>query len=539
MMTPELQLVRYGFPEPDHPYYHVRLSAALTTADTPVVRVRANGRRVRDFSVHAPGVPAPRKALLAGEACDIVVRLDWHNGEDNRVEIDLGGADGEQTAVHGSRAPALGGYWDSRWGYYASVVLYETAGLPRAGEPVHLLLNVYASRLADPEREVRVVAVDPLSGVTTEVPSQVYGVSLWDKRKDEHCQPTITFEVAFFADVPPGAARVYLIFYGNGAAAAPRYSTDLAVQGEGLGLTVENSHYRVQLHPQSGVIDEILLKQGVNVVFDHHLETNGALHWNPDVYAPPRTWIHTSDWDPPAGHGATVGPIFATLRRWGPLPEYPEVVCSVTYTFYANTPYVEMSSSMDVLKDLDVQALRNGEIVVNHNVVREFAWKKLEGAVGTVVIKERPRHPTRGLDLPARTPWWAFFNRDIPCALAALNLELAQMRGDGGRSRWEPYIYMHWGPWAYCARPLVYTFATPNPQRVAHVPGGSSFYERTAILPCRLGAHDADRFRVIEETYGRLEQPLTMTAAVLDIDPRTPEEWTPPLLVAEFEEIED
>ena len=90
------------------------------------------------------------------------------------------------------------------------------------------------------------------------------------------------------------------------------------------------------------------------MVFDHHLETNGALHWNPGVYAPPRTWIHASDWDPPAGYATLSGPIFFMTKRWGAFPEYPEVECSITYTFYANKPYVIMSSTLDVVKDLDV-----------------------------------------------------------------------------------------------------------------------------------------------------------------------------------------
>jgi hypothetical protein len=119
-----------------------------------------------------------------------------------------------------------------------------------------------------------------------------------------------------------------------------------------------------------------------------------------------------------------------------------------------------------------------------------------------------------------------------------LNLELTNMQRSGGRERWEPFVYLHWGPWYYCARPLVYTFATPNPQRVAHVPGGSIFGERMALLPCRLGAHDDDRFRVIDDANERLTQPLSTTAAVLDIDLRTSEEWVPPILVSEFEEID-
>lgn len=536
-----LQVVGYGFPNPQHPCYHLRLRLETSaSADLAVSQVRADGKRTRDFWVYTNGHFDGKNIFRPGQQNELYVRLDWENGSAHQVEVDLEtGAQKKVTLSSESTAPGWGGYWDRNWKYYGANVLQETAGLAREGEPVHLLLAVYSDRITDPRREIRVVGIDSQSGRPEEVACQVYGVSTWDRRKDEHCQPTTTLEVAFLADVPATSSKVYLIFYGNPQAAAPDYPTDLSVSGEGLGLTVENNHYRAILHPKSGAIDEIHLKQGVNVVFDHHLETNGALHWNPGVYAPPRTWMHASDWDPPAAHSTQGGPVFFMTKRWGPLPEYPEVECSITYTFYANKPYIMMSSTLDVVKDLDVQALRNGEIVLNHNVVREFAWKKPDGDIGVVNIKERPRHPTRGLDLDARTPWWAFFNRDIPCALAALNLELTAMRRQSGLTSWEPYYYMHWGPWAYCARPLIYTFATPNPQRVAHVPASSSYYERIAFHPCRLGATDRDRFAPIEQTYQQLARPLLPSVTTFDIDARVPEEWTPPILVSEFEEMGD
>jgi hypothetical protein len=536
-----LQVIRYGSPTPEHPCYHLKLRLDPGTSSELTVRqVRADGQRVRDFWVYNDGRYEQKNSFHASEEGTLILRLDWANGSVHHVEVDLEDeASRSSTLSSESRAPDWGGYWNPSWRYYGSTVIQEHAGMTRQGEPVHLLLGVYADRVTDPEREVRVVAIDPASGVPEEVPCQVYGVSTWDKRTDEHCQPTTTLEVAFFADVPASTAKVYLIFYGNPDAPRPTYPTDLSISGQGLGLTVDNSHYQIRLHPKSGAIDEVHLKQGLNVVFDHHLETNGALHWNPGVYAPPRTWIHASDWDPPAHYTTLSGPIFFTTRRWGPFPDYPEVECSISYTFYANQPYVIMTSSLDIVKNLDVQALRNGEIVLNHNVVREFAWKQMDGEINTVVIKERPRHPIRALDIDAHTPWWAFFNREVPCALAALNLELTALRRHEGLARWEPYFYMHWGPWTYCARPLIYTFATPNPQRVMRVPESSSYYERMAFYPCRLGATERDRFAPIEQVYQRLARPLTTSITAFDIEARVPEEWVPPILVSEFEEMED
>jgi len=540
-MASELKCTNYGFPIAEHPFYHVcyRLEGEPKTRLT-VARIEANGKWIRDFSVYNNGRFNPEGAFLPNSLNTLVARVDWENGGETSIVVkcrDDGGKNVE-FSEH-SRAPSAGGYWDKRWKYYGSNVLEETEGLAREGEPVHLLLGLYADRLTDPAREIRVVSIDPESGRPEEVPCQVYGSSTWDKMADEHCQPTTTVEVAFLADVPAFGSKVFLIFYGNPQAEPPRYGSDLSMSGEGYGLTVENNHYKVVLHPKSGAIDEIHLKQNANVLFDHHRETNGSLHWNPGVYAPPRTWIHASDWEDPEGYETMAGPVFCMTKRHAPLPLYPEVECSITYRFYADKPYVMVESMIDVTKDMDVVALRNGEIVLNHDVVREFAWKKPDGDIGSVVIKERPRHPTRGMDLHVSTPWFAFFNREVPCALAVMNLELGAYRRGKGLTEWAPFNYLHWGPWTYCARPLVYTFISPNPQRVMHVSAGSSFYERMAFHACRLGASEEERFAPVEVTAAELQHPLQASVTHLDTDERVPGEWVPPILVDEFEEMED
>jgi hypothetical protein len=540
-MSLQLRVLNYGFPIPDHPCYHVRLRLeGQPEGELRVSRIEVDGKRSRDFWVYNNGHFNGKQSFMPEYENELVVRVEWENGGSNTLKV-IAEQDGQRPLELSvsARAPASGGYWNNKWKFYASNVIEETEGLDRHGEPIHLLLGLYADRVTDPGREIRVVGIDPESGVPREVPCQVYGSSTWDKMTDEHCQPTTTVEVAFLADVQALGAKVFLIFYGNPAAKPASYESDLVVAGGGYGLSVENSHYKVLLHPKSGAIDEIHLKQNANVVFDHHLETNGSLHWNPGVYAPPRTWIHASDWENPDGYSTMSGPVFFTTKRVAPLPLYPEVECSITYTFYAGKPYVIVSSVLDVNKDMDVVALRNGEIVLNHNVVEEFAWKKADGEIGSVVIKERPRHPTRGMDLHIATPWFAFYNRHVPCALAVLNLEVSACRRDRGHVEWEPFHYLHWGPWTYCARPLIYTFASPNPQRVIHVSAGSSFYERMAFYPCRLGTLDEDRFVPVEETAGRLFNPLRTSVSFLDVDARVPEEWVPPILVSEFEEMGD
>jgi hypothetical protein len=524
---PAISEPRFSFPTPERPFYHLQVTLDLSRCNTlKIIRARIDGVDVRDIWVYNDGKPSPDDSAHAGCRTEVVVRADWENDAKFQLELDLEDEQGQTSkAVCDATAPHWGGYWNRSWHHYSAYVVHEHHGLQRAQEPIHLLVADYTEHIQDPAQEVRVVAIDPSSGLPQEIPSQVYGIATQDGLSSEEAQPTTTFEVAFLADVPAHSARVYLVFYGNPQAPAPVYTSDLTVSGEGLDLTIENSYYRVVLHSKSGQLDEILLKQGVNVVFDHHIETNGALHWNPDIYAPPRIWSHASDWDPPANVTTISGPIFFMIQRWGELPDYPDVQCSVTYTFYAHQPYLIMQSVTDILEDLDVRALRNGELVLNLNVAREYAWKEPNGSVKTLRFVDHPKEPRRAIDIPADSPWWAFFNRDEHAALSGIILDSSAYQRGGGLARMEPYITLKWGPFAYCVRPLVYTYNSQNPQRVVRVPASSTYSERLAFLPIRLERSDAKRFAPIDAIQQRLAGPLSISSPEMKIDPRVPENW--------------
>jgi hypothetical protein len=525
----DLKIKEYGFPNPSHPFYSLTfILEPVLKEDYHVKSVRVDGRSVRDIWIYNNGTPSPDDQWSAGKTSELVIRWDWQNDTNYVTEVDIEDQKGNiSTLRQESTAPHWGGYWDKNWSYYSASVLTEHVGEPRHNEPVHLLLSFYAERMTDPQKEIRVVGIDPATGLPQEIPSQVYGVSTQTNQQDENAQPSTTMEVAFLSDVAALSSKVYLVFYGNPHAEMPVYQTDLVVSGKDFGLTIENSYYRIKLHDQSGQLDEIFLKQGVNVLFDHHIESPGPLHWNPDIYAPPRIWSHACDWDPPENYTNTSGPIFFSTKRWGILPEYPDVMCSITYTFYAYQPYMMMESVTDISEDLDVRALRNGEIVVNLNVIREFAWKHPDGKIMTMELSGRPKEPRRAVDIPASSPWWAFFNREVGCSLAAVILESNSIRRENGLSRAEPYITMKWGPWAYCVRPLAYSYNSANPQRLVRVPASSSFSEKIAFHPTRLGKTDENRFDPIETVHQKLAHPLSISEPQMEVDARVPEGWGP------------
>ncbi len=530
------------FPTPEHPFYHLRLYFKLDrNSEYRINKVLTNGRQVKDFFVYHNDVYQKNKTVRSGGLNEIIIRCDWKCGEDLIVQASGTSADKKQPFSLSGKitSPSYGGYWDPSWKYYAGIVCKETAGISRKGEPVHVTLALYSDRVTDPEKELRIIAVDSETGAAEDIPSQVYGKSNYTcEEPGERYQSTTIFEVAFLADVPANSSRVYLAFYGNSDAGDTESISDLKTTGSGLGLALENQFYNVRLSEKSGAIDEISVKMGLDCTFDHHLETNGALHWNPGIYAPPRPWMHASDWDPPAQYSSIQGKIFTMTKRSGTLDHYPEAEISITYTFYDRVPWILMSSTIEINKDIDVKALRNGEIVLNRKIAEEFAWREPGGTTGLMTITDGPRHPRQAKVLPHDTPWVCFFNRSRRCGLGMVTVDLANFRKDGGFSRtFQPYSYLHWGPWVYYARPLVYTFISSGPGRLITVPAGNVYYEKVAFVPVRFEEVN-QTYQYLEQIYTQLAKPLNISV-IEDTDQRAPEKWMNPILVEEFEEMED
>jgi hypothetical protein len=538
------------FPTPEHPFYHIRLSFSLNEGERyQIKRVQVNGVRVREFEPFHNTRFLKDQMLEGGGASELVLRWSWKAGEEAAVEAIGEAEQGKKPLTLKTRVPAsaYGGYWDPAWKYYASFVCSELAGIDRFDEPVHAGLAVYSDRIQDPEKELRIVAVDSVSGAHHEVPCQVHEVRQFTAEGltiGEEYQPTTTFQVAFFADVPAYSSRVYLAFYGNPKAKAPAYADGLTVSGEGVGLTIDTPYYTALLHPKSGAIDEIHMKMGVNAKFYHHVETNGALQWNPCFYAPPRPWLHASDWDPPPNHSVLQGPVFVSTMRSGHVEPYrDESHMAVTYRFYSRTPWIWYSTKLEVRQDIAAKALRNGEIVLRRKLVDEFAWRNMDGTVGCMKITDGPRHPRTAKVLPAETPWTCFLNRTGRYGLGIITSKLVDFRADGGLPKlFNRYCYLQWSKWVYFSRPLVYTFLTsgkapPNSARQVPVTAGNIYYEEMALYPLVIRPEGED-FEALELAHARLTNPLSVMI-VEDTDPRAPEGWVQPVLVQEFDEFAD
>ncbi len=550
----------FGYPIAGEPWYFVKchfvnpsVPADLGGAAWSVDRVEVDGSRVRDFLVFQSGREIDKHALkTAGGRLefDIKVRFAWQPRTKSELKIDLvePKSGKKEFIVASATAPDGKGYWDPAWKSYASLVVSEEHGFARTGYPVHATIGVLADYLHSPD-EVRVVRAERAGSdvVYREMPSQVYDVVTWNdpkilavEEKDAKTgervvryHPTTSFSVGFLADVEAGAKATYLVFYNNPGAAKPAYTTDLAVtKGKGLARTIENAFYKIVLQEKSGVIYEIVEKS-TGIQLEHKLETNGAIHWNPDVYAPPHAWYHSSDWSDPVATEIT-GPVFYSLNLKGKLPQPEGIDIGIRYHFYAGSPVVMVETVTTVGKDTYVMALRNAEVVFNKAVFTKAAFKE-GGKTEILDFATAKVHPDHAAVLRPDTPWVSFFDEAKGIGFAALYLDLATPNLNGGQaSLEEPFIYIQNGPWFYVSRGFVYSFATNNQTRMLPVKAGSVYYDRNAWIafpyPKTEGLGD-----YLDRKFNALKYPLAVKEDI-ETYKESPEGWVVPILTEPFEE---
>ncbi len=552
----------FGYPVAGEPWYYVK--GRLELAELPagvaadaawsVDKVVVDGARVRDFLVYQDGREVDRHGVKAAGgkvALQVKARRVWTPGAEAEMTVDLvepRSGDIRLVSAKGT-APRGKGYWDPAWKSYLALVVSEEHGFERAGYPVHATLGILADYLRSAD-EVRVVRAEKNGEdvVYKEVPSQVYDLVTWNDpkvlsveeldaatgEKVVRYHPTTSFGLAFLADVEAGSKATYLVFYDNPGAAKPAYPTDLAVtRGRGLGRTIENAFYRITLHETSGVITEIVEK-ATGTKLEHKLETNGAIHWNPDVYAPPHAWYHSSDWTDPEATEAAGGPVFYSLNLKGKLPQPEGIDIGIRYHFYAGSPVVMVESVTTVAKDVFVMALRNAEVVFNKAVFTKAAFKR-DGKTEILDFETSKRHPDHAAVLRPDTPWVGFFDEAKGVGFASLYLEMATPNLNGGPASLEqPFLYIQHGPWYYVSRGFVYSFATNNQTRMLPVKAGSVYYDRSAWIAFPfpktggIGAY-------LDGRWNALKHPLAVSEDI-ETYKESPEGWVVPILTEPFEE---
>jgi len=554
--TKELNIrnIELGYPSPGIPFYHFKADIDLPQESIIEVEASVDGKTLRATdlkrnsdheNMNRPPISErpPSGYSLSQDGTlyknfNVTGWVRWEPGKEYSIKLSVrlkksvkaSNEDTWLTATRNVKAPQGAPVFSNDWKNYKAVVLSETAGINRTKEPVEVLLAFYPDEAQQLTRDIRVVAVDPVTHELTEVVSQVYDQQEFLKEDDLGPDkngkpardiplwlPTVTVRVAFLADVPARKSKVFLVFYNNPNAMAQIYSTDLKVQGAAPGLQIDNSVMQVILHPNSGHLDQIMLKSKPDAPLYHRLETNGAMHWNPDIYVPPRPWTHTADWKPPKNISTVSGSVIARSDVWDEMREVPEVDASVRYEFYPGMPYFISTTTMRINENVQALALRNSEMVIKRELITHAAWYDV--LTDSVIVYDVQHMPDLAdLKMEADVPWIIFFNKEKGIGFAGIQLSYSNTGLESPVRLLNPFFYITAGPWIYWARGLSHTFLSSNMQQVVPVMKGNVFSEKWAYLIFETDKTPTPYAPVIE-WHKRLTNPLRIQL-VEEVDTR-------------------
>lgn len=527
--------ITFVAPSVEHPFIEIVVPMGDWTegAGATVKRVSVNGTDADSFYVFVDGFAHVQSGWITQESTTaknvvLVTRSVWHNGEAVNIEAEFSatGDDGQSTTVtrtFEAKAPARGGA-PAGFRRYQSVVLHETSGLAREGEPVEFSLTARKEDAADLEKELRLFACDPESGTYAAVPVQTFnakrfpGTPPGTSNPNYLQHPSQSLEGVFLASAPANGAGVYVFFYDNPDVSPPAaIASSLVIHGPSLGATVENEHYVVHLDKKSGQIASFDLKgRDENPVPRLTNSYSNAVHWNPDSFSDNGKWGHTFAWDPPDKTVvAARGPLLFRITNSGRMPDAtPQVHASVTYSFYPGVPYVKCTTIMQVRDPLNASAIRNGEIVLDSHLIDHFVWKEKNGAMRSARTLHGPNWQDEwAIRVDHDVPWLALTceaeNYGIGEVIES-SLAFNATRGEATTHRPAFYLYYHhfWSiPVTYFTRGWVYPFSDYQRGPIVPVDEGSTYIEKLAFLPFFL--EDGERrYDAIERASVQLGQPL-------------------------------
>lgn len=514
----KLTNLELNYPNPAIPYYHIKADLNLPSSSMIEVEMMVNGKTLRYTDLrpehdlgdlnhpHLTNRPPSGSGLSQDNVLylnpTVIGWVKWNPGDQYDVKITVRMKKSLQHAKNDVlltvskkiTAPSSAAVYDTAWKKYKSVVLSETVGMDRKAEPVEVLLPFYPDEVHDLKREIRVAAFDPQTHSVTEVPSQVYDIQEYlieddlapgkdgnPTREVPVWMPTVTARVAFLAHVPARSSRVFFVFYDNKDAMVKMYTTDLRVQGEAPGLQIDNDYLSVALHPKSGHFDQLTLKSKPQFPFYHRKETNGAIHWNPEIYTPPVPWTHTSDWNPPEHVQASAGPVIAFSDVWGSLREIPQVDASVRYEFFPGKPYFISTTNLRINETVQSLALRNAEIVFKRELITHAAWYDvIRDSVIEYDVTQMP--DLTDVKMQDDVPWISFYNKETGVGFAGIQLNYSNAGLENRTRLLNPFFYITGGPWIYWARALSLSFLSSNMQQMIPVMKGNFFTEKWAYL---------------------------------------------------------
>jgi len=401
----------------------------------------------------------------------------------------------------------------SAWKRRLPIVLTERNAATAAQLPVDVTFSMFAADIGDPQKEIRLILKTDKG--ETEVPFQLSRLSTWSRDTDgAKSLPTVSGLITFF-DIAPGSGPAeYFLLYGNPAAPAPVYATDLKVSGNSPSWTVENARLTARLQgriPAGGALPEAaptnrLALKAAQPAHASNFDSGqlaavtlksrpawpiapytGVMHWEPGIFIPTRGWIHAFDWNPAPVCEIEKGPLFVEIRRSGPFPKVPEVKLSITYRIFANRTYVESRSRIEILEPVGVVSLRNNAMVFDNGTFTHMAWLR-DGIPVVKSLEEYPPVNTHSdvLRLTGDVPFFAFLNPAERIGAATIKGLYVNLGPDETPPvLFDDSFYVSNGGsegLQYFFRPLVYFNVGWDRKQLIAIPKGSVYAERNYFL---------------------------------------------------------
>lgn len=419
------------------------------------------------------------------------------------------------------------------------IKLTERAGVARVRFPVEVTVRGESESWKDASA-LRLYRKDKQR---TPVPLQVLETTTQTVTSSYSPIAQTFMRIAFLADVPARGTTTYEVQF-DASQPVPQFSAynQLKISGDGMGRTYDTGPVKFETDKESGQLltftpstinnDRPVFKQSVS-------RAERPFHWNPDVWAPPAAWGHTSDWNKAVAFDATKhkredaittenerespfffqewnGPILHRQTRWGRLPFIPQVDVDISYTFTAGMPFVGVQSSLEFREGLQVNAVRNAEMVFSRHQFDTAVWITKDGILHTKPCYDytnRYKYFREVERMAADVPVIGLVNERKGYGIAYVTLSMSNLNKFTGNAVDEQaHFYIrdydtHAAKdrnFLYVVRPIVYR-ADYEP---TYVTAGSEYSEKSAILVFNLNNKPGHRYDELRRWKKILTVPL-------------------------------
>ena len=284
--------------------------------------------------------------------------------------------------------------------------------------------------------------------------------------------------------------------------------SDLQILGSAHNITIENDFYKADLTrneqykgqaSNSGQLRRLFIKDSGVVLSRRH----NRMHWAPNFQRPTEDdYRGMANWNFPTYYKLDKGPYLVQTKRQDLAPEYPEILLTGTYQFYADKPYFRFFSCIEFQQSVLLSLLRNDEMTMD-SLFTHVAYKKVNGQIVDVAFSDRydlfEQEPIK-----SDAPWVCFYNEKEKYAFASIRIEYNILDAFGRPSpEYRPHTKISDGKRGgkYWNRIIINEHPT-------FVPKGSRYFEENVYLVFKI--NDKEKFKEIEYWTKRLTSPLTV-----------------------------